>query len=321
MRQEIGSVVQFWTNELSEAGVPPEMKIKFADTLREELTKRYTGHWYENEPLRGCGYRAISGPSSTKLDPVLQRVGIRVGLNLERMLAHSRDKIAHVNPGNVFVTYRGRRDVLFSSESERSSSESTKLQKRRTSNKSEQLNGPSRSSSGLTKSSRYTMVSNKYNHQQAAYSPVIRGRQSNNSPPLVPTPSPVAVSSMAYKPSAVYQPRATTQQPRKLPNKPPARLRRKPQRTPNKHSRPQKAGVNSLASYLPDAYGGNLTQSSGSGSDRSSTEGSRHSSDTEQDGKLSSTNWQKLIQFSQMEMGGRRQPSRRENVERIERVW
>jgi len=315
MRQEIGSVVQFWTNELSEAGVPPEMKIKFADTLKEELTKRYTGHWYEDEPLRGCGYRAISGPSSTKLDPVLQRVGIRVGLNLERMLAHSRDKIAHVNPGNVFVTYRGRRDVLFSSESERSSSESTKLQKRRTSNKSEQLNGPSRSrffpNSGLAKSSRYAMVSNKYNHQQAAYSPVIRGRQSNNSPPLVPTPSPVAVSSMAYKPGAVYQPRATPQQPRKLPNKPPARLRRKPQRTPNK---PQKAGVNSLASYLPDAYGGNLTQSSGSGSDRSSTEGSRHSSDTEQDGKLSSTNWQKLIQFSQMEKGAR---TRRENVERI----
>ena len=53
---EINAAVAWFGEQLYDQ---PEQRQIFTDRLRELLVTRYEGHWYPDEPHRGCGYRAL----------------------------------------------------------------------------------------------------------------------------------------------------------------------------------------------------------------------------------------------------------------------
>lgn len=81
------------------------------------MTERYTGHWYEEDRLRGSGFRSIS--FDNRLDPVLVAAAKRAGIDskllsakeldtdvdkvMVKLLDRARGKIMFINPGEVKV--------------------------------------------------------------------------------------------------------------------------------------------------------------------------------------------------------------------------
>jgi hypothetical protein len=112
MKGEVKAAAEFWTTELK-AGIVNsnskqfnEIKIidMWHDSLVKQMTSRYSGHWYSEDPARGSGYRCVS--FDTRIDPVLRQAAVDAGfeVNLEKWLAHTRGTIMYVNPGSVVVS-------------------------------------------------------------------------------------------------------------------------------------------------------------------------------------------------------------------------
>ena len=73
---------------------------RFSQALARELTSKFTGHWYEDEPARGSGFRAVS--NDHRLDSLVVRAGESANImNVDKLLQHTRGCIMFVNPGVV----------------------------------------------------------------------------------------------------------------------------------------------------------------------------------------------------------------------------
>ena len=73
------------------------------------LTARYEGHWYPEEPHRGCAYRAILS-TVNQIDPLLMRAAESTG---QRGLYDSFNRVfAEVGEVNCWVRRRRRRAAL-----------------------------------------------------------------------------------------------------------------------------------------------------------------------------------------------------------------
>ena len=74
-----------------------------ASCIAEVLAERYSGHWYEDEPHRGSGYRAISC-SVHGLDQLLVKAAQRAKQDPKKLLDILVDRgvqTVWVNPGEV----------------------------------------------------------------------------------------------------------------------------------------------------------------------------------------------------------------------------
>lgn len=95
---------KWWSNQL--VMVPPPNIDAFRTELTKILNENYRGHWYEEDPIRGSAFRALS--FDQHLDPRLWRAGEAAGItDIERKLYRVRDYIMWVNPGQVRVRAGG----------------------------------------------------------------------------------------------------------------------------------------------------------------------------------------------------------------------
>jgi hypothetical protein len=68
----------------------------------KELTQRYQGHWYENDPLRGSAYRSLT--YDHRLDSLFVKIALKLGitqLQMEQALSSARFSVMFINPGQV----------------------------------------------------------------------------------------------------------------------------------------------------------------------------------------------------------------------------
>ena len=66
--------------------------------------KRFTGHWHEDDSMKGSGYRSLSFDDT--LDSTLAKAGRKCGMGMEQLviaLSSARNRIMFVNPGAVRV--------------------------------------------------------------------------------------------------------------------------------------------------------------------------------------------------------------------------
>jgi len=94
---------------------PNEQRDIFADRLRDLLLARFEGHWYPEEPHRGCAYRALLSTVNC-LDPLLLRAVESTGQrglceSFNKVFSESGEITCWINPGEVKVL-RGRSQVV-----------------------------------------------------------------------------------------------------------------------------------------------------------------------------------------------------------------
>lgn len=76
----------------------------FESEFIKELTRHYQGHWYEDDPLRGSAYRAIT--YDHRLDTLFIKIGQQLDMNQQKMeqaLISARFSVMFINPGQVKV--------------------------------------------------------------------------------------------------------------------------------------------------------------------------------------------------------------------------
>lgn len=72
----------------------------------KELTNRYKGHWYEEDPLRGSAYRSLT--YDHRLDSLFIKIAFQLGIDQQKMeqaLSTARFSVMFVNPGHVRITF------------------------------------------------------------------------------------------------------------------------------------------------------------------------------------------------------------------------
>mmetsp|Transcript_3999 Transcript_3999/g.9433 ORF Transcript_3999/g.9433 Transcript_3999/m.9433 type:complete len:180 (-) Transcript_3999:230-769(-) len=103
MREEIKVAASWWTKEIKKkynGQSGSDAMEKFQTSLVEGLTKRCTGHWNVDNPLKGCAYRSVS--YDCRVDPLLRKAIEDAGIkqSVEELLVGSR-YIMFINPGAV----------------------------------------------------------------------------------------------------------------------------------------------------------------------------------------------------------------------------
>lgn len=95
--------MNWWVDGLSKSGMVKQATADaFRHALVNELTNRYTGHWYAQDQLRASGYRSIS--YDHRIDPTLVKTALACGIeNIDEVLASLRGRIMFINPGQVKV--------------------------------------------------------------------------------------------------------------------------------------------------------------------------------------------------------------------------
>jgi len=81
----------------------PELRVVFSSRMQELLAERFKGHWYPDEPHRGCAYRAVTWNPHTAdrlLIRAAEHAGIRDPFSL-KPAEHSGELILWINPGEV----------------------------------------------------------------------------------------------------------------------------------------------------------------------------------------------------------------------------
>lgn len=118
MREEVDAASRWWTTQLGKTVSDEQILETFRRCLGEVMTERYTGHWYEDDRLRGSGFRSVS--FDNRIDPMLITAAKRAGIDgkqlmikeksaepsevdkvMAKLLDHARGKIMFVNPGEV----------------------------------------------------------------------------------------------------------------------------------------------------------------------------------------------------------------------------
>jgi len=104
MLKEIEVAAEWWANSLQSHMTSVEAKLMRAK-LKEALHDKYYGHWYDEDPMRGSGYRAILVDSQhidTILSNVLYHATNKSSGRTQRLLAElPKSIVMFVNPGRV----------------------------------------------------------------------------------------------------------------------------------------------------------------------------------------------------------------------------
>jgi hypothetical protein len=79
MKNEILAAATWWGKQIVDK-VSDQQLTNFVDLLGRELELRIAGHWYEDEPIRGSGYRALL-VDDVQTDEILLRVAKTCGIS------------------------------------------------------------------------------------------------------------------------------------------------------------------------------------------------------------------------------------------------
>ncbi|KAH3872040.1 protein Tob1-like [Dreissena polymorpha] len=98
----------------------------FGTELEKGLKKKFEGHWYPNQPMKGSGFRCvrISGP---EMDPVIIKSACEVGLDLEEMKAYIPNELTlWIDPNEVSyrIGEKGQVKILYSDRNAEDNTES-----------------------------------------------------------------------------------------------------------------------------------------------------------------------------------------------------
>jgi len=96
----------------------PDLRAAFSARLRELLVERNRGHWYVDEPHRGCGYRALMCTTNA-CDPTLVQAAEGVGIkdllsNFCKQFGDVGEVICWLNPGEVKVLLGKSQKMIYS---------------------------------------------------------------------------------------------------------------------------------------------------------------------------------------------------------------
>ena len=102
MIEEIEAACQWWVSQLRKSVNQQAALDAFYSALVKELEDRFKGHWYEENPVKGSGFRSIS--YDHHLDTVITKAAESAGLkSLEKLFVSARHCVVYVNPGEVKV--------------------------------------------------------------------------------------------------------------------------------------------------------------------------------------------------------------------------
>lgn len=81
MKEEVDAAADFLSRIFLTENVAKEKIQEFTAQLADVLQERFRDHWHEGCPTKGQAYRCIRICPEEKLDPLLERVCIQVGIN------------------------------------------------------------------------------------------------------------------------------------------------------------------------------------------------------------------------------------------------
>ena len=109
MRQEIFTAVSWWGNMLCKnAGISEVQAKYFCTFLMEQMTKKFTTHWYEENPARGQALRALCIENG-QIDELLTQAAEYVNINSALIAKASGNLVMWIDPGLVEVEFYGRK--------------------------------------------------------------------------------------------------------------------------------------------------------------------------------------------------------------------
>jgi len=97
---------------------PNEQRAIFVERLQDLLNTRFQGHWYPDEPHRGCAFRAVLSTVNC-LDPLLLRAAESTGQrglqeSFNKQFADAGEVACWINPGEVKVLRGRSQQIVFS---------------------------------------------------------------------------------------------------------------------------------------------------------------------------------------------------------------
>lgn len=88
----------------------------FGTEIENGLKKKFEGHWYPDQPMKGSGYRCVR-VSGEKIDPVIIQAATSVGVNLDEMKEYMPQELTlWIDPNEVSykIGEKGQVKILYS---------------------------------------------------------------------------------------------------------------------------------------------------------------------------------------------------------------
>ena len=82
MRAETSAAAEWLTSAAHKQYAQSELE-RLTECIAQVLVDHYTGHWYEEEPHRGSGFRALT--CSSRLDPLLAKACTLAGVHPKKL--------------------------------------------------------------------------------------------------------------------------------------------------------------------------------------------------------------------------------------------
>mmetsp|Transcript_6676 Transcript_6676/g.18857 ORF Transcript_6676/g.18857 Transcript_6676/m.18857 type:complete len:217 (+) Transcript_6676:186-836(+) len=113
MKVEVDVASRWLADRLGEAGLVAEAQETFRAELQQGLREHYRGHWYEDEPHRGQGYRSlVCSAADGSVDAVLRRAAEASGVGVGVLLRACGEGVTlWVDPGDVEVRFAGTKQM------------------------------------------------------------------------------------------------------------------------------------------------------------------------------------------------------------------
>jgi hypothetical protein len=102
---ELIAAATFWARHLAlcvKTATHTQIK-SFRDTLLDGIKKRVEGHWYDDDPTKGQGYRALICAES--IDRLLLEAAKQAQLSVDFRKLFPNEVVMYIDPGNVSVKY------------------------------------------------------------------------------------------------------------------------------------------------------------------------------------------------------------------------
>lgn len=113
MKSEIQAAAHWWGRQI-EGKITQQQGQNFVELLERELELRMSGHWYEEEPSRGSGYRAVL-VDEVQTDELLLRVAKTCGISKTTFEnALPRPVVMFIDPSRVCVKKLDSRSFEYS---------------------------------------------------------------------------------------------------------------------------------------------------------------------------------------------------------------
>ncbi|OMJ24430.1 Protein BTG2 [Smittium culicis] len=122
MKQEIFQLVDFILSKIPESSISNKERENLSNSLRNELTAKYTDHWYPENSTQGSGFRSISYWGG-KLDPILLLAAKKSNISSKILELHlPQDIVIWCDPynvcyrigdyGNLFTIYENKKGLI-----------------------------------------------------------------------------------------------------------------------------------------------------------------------------------------------------------------